>query len=150
MEEGAVALAFTEDMEGWLDDARISLRVTVSTDDGDRFLVDQNGAARVAGWVRCEALGGLLAVERGHCRAGAGGLEYRLAFRDPAGAPLALAGRKEAHELRARLHAGHDHDAAVVATAVLRADVAKLRSSVRISPPLRLDALARFSEQLGV
>jgi hypothetical protein len=149
MENEAVALAFTEDMEGWLDEVRISLRLTVSTEDGDRFLADEDGA-RVAGWLRCDALGGLLAVERGHCRAGADGLEYRLAFRDPAGAPLALAGRKAAHELRARLHAGHERDAEVVATAVLQADAAKLRSSVRISPPLRLDALARFSERLGV
>jgi hypothetical protein len=149
MEHEAVALAFTDDMQGWLDgDRRISLSVTVSTDDVDRFLSDPDDAARVAGWVRCEALGGLLAVEHGQCRAVARGLEYRLAFRDLAGMPLTLEGRRDGHELRARVHAGHDPEAAVVATALLEADAAKLRTSMRVSPPLRLDALARFSALL--
>jgi len=149
MESEAVALAFTEDMQGMLDgERRISLRLTVSTDDVDRFLGDADDVARVAGWLRCEALGGLLAVEDGQCRLTARGLEYRLAFRDPADAPLLLAGRKEGDALRGRVHAGHDPDGPVVATALLQADAGKLRSSVRVTPPLALDALARFSALL--
>ena len=147
----AVALAFTEDMQGWLDgDQPVSLRVTVNTGDVDRFLAGEDDAARVAGWVRCDALGGLLAVEAGHCRVVAHGLEYRLTFRDLAGMPLTLAGQRDVQALRARVHAGHDAHAAVVATALLEADAAKVRTSMRVSPPLRLDALARFSALLDV
>jgi hypothetical protein len=146
-----VALAFTEDMQGWLDgDRRISLRVTVNTGDVDRFLTGADDAARVAGWVRCEALGGLLAVEHGQCRVVAHGLAYRMTFRDLAGMPLTLEGERDRHALRARVHAGHDAGAAVVATALLEADAAKVRTSMRVSPPLRLDALARFSALLNV
>jgi cholesterol oxidase len=169
MSNGAVSVAFTEEMHGFLDfeesdhqrafragDAagrRVSFRVTVSTDDLDRFLEDEADVARVTGWVRCDALGGLLDVEGGHFNLVVDGderrMEYRLAFRDPAGAPLALAGVKEGYDLFAHVLAGHEPDAAVVATALLRidpSDFARQLTSVRVSPPLRLDALARFCE----
>jgi cholesterol oxidase len=179
MTEGAVALAFTEEMKGFLDfeetdhrrafrageavGRRLMFRVTISTDDIERFLEDETYPARVAGWVRCEALGGLLEVEGGHFNLVVDGdrrrMEYRLEFRDPADSPLTLAGFKEIHHapgsdlwsdmstLFARIHAGHGPDAPIVATAILQIhpnDFARQLTSFRISPPLRLDALARF------
>jgi cholesterol oxidase len=166
-DSGTVALAFTEEMRGELDvedpGRTIAVRITVSTDDLERFLEHEEHVARVAGWVRCAALGGLLEVEDGHFRLAIDGhlrrMQYRLLFRDGAGRPLALSGDKEVshapgHDLwrdmstlRARLHAGHEPDAEEVATALLcmePADFARQLTSIRISPPLRLDALARF------
>jgi cholesterol oxidase len=164
---GTVALAFTEEMRGELDvedlGRAMAVRITVSTDDVERFLEDEDHVARVSGSVRCAALGGLLDVEGGHFRLAVDGhvrrMQYRLLFHDGAGRPLALSGDKEVshapgHDLwrdmstlRARLHAGHEPDADAVATALLHmepADFARQLTSIRISPPLRLDALARF------
>jgi cholesterol oxidase len=179
MSEGAVALAFTEEMKGFLDfdetdhrrafrageaaGRRLMFRVTISTDDIERFLEDETYPARVAGWVRCEALGGLLDVEGGQFNLVVDGdrrrMEYRLEFRDPADSPLTLAGFKEIRHapgsdlwsdmstLFARIHAGHAPDVPIVATAILQIhpnDFARQLTSFRVSPPLRLDALARF------
>ncbi len=175
--EGAVSLAFTEEMKGFLDfeetdhrrafrageaaGRRLMFHITVTTDDIERFLDDGDYPARVAGWVRCDALGGLLEVEDGHFKLLVAGdrrrMEYRLAFRDPAGAPLTLAGHKEVRDgcdlwsdmstLFAHVQAGHAPDAPVVATGILQIhpnDFARQLTSFRVSPPLRLDALARF------
>jgi cholesterol oxidase len=177
--EGAVALAFTEEMKGFLDfeesdhrrafrageaaGRRLMFRVTISTDDIERFLEDEHYPARVAGWVRCDALGGLLDVEHGEFNLVVDGdqrrMDYRLEFRDLADAPLTLTGFKEIRHapgcdlwsdmstLFARIHAGHAADAPIVATAILQIhpnDFAKQLTSFRVSPPLRLDALARF------
>jgi cholesterol oxidase len=177
--EGAVALAFTEEMKGFLDfdetdhrrafrageaaGRRLMFNVTISTDDIERFLEDEDYPARVTGWVRCDALGGLLDVEDGHFNLVVDGdrrrMEYRLEFHDPADSPLALAGFKEIRHaagcdlwsdmstLFARVHAGHAPEAPIVATAILQIhpnDFAKQLTSFRISPPLRLDALAQF------
>ncbi len=135
---------------------------TVSTDDVERFLEDEAYPARVAGWVRCDALGGLLEVEGGHFNLVAEGgrrrMDYRLLFQDPAGAPLALAGFKapgdddlwsDMSTLYARIHLGHEPDAPAVAAAILQIhpnDFARQLTSFRVSPPLRLDVLARFGE----
>ena len=179
MTNGAVSLAFTEEMKGFLDfeetdhrrafrageaaGRRLMFQVTVTTDDIERFLDDEDYPARVSGWVRCDALGGLLDVEDGHFNLLVDGdrrrMDYRLHFRDPADAPLALAGYREVRDapgydlwsdmstLFAHVHAGHEPDGAVVATAILEIhpnDFAKQLTSFRVSPPLRLDALARF------
>jgi cholesterol oxidase len=142
---------------------RLMFHVTISTDDIERFLEDEDYPARVGGWVRCEALGGLLDVESGEFNLVVDGdrrrMEYRLAFRDPADSPLTLAGFKEIRHapgcdlwsdmstLFARIHAGHAPEAPAVATAILEIhpnDFARQLTSFRVSPPLRLDALARF------
>jgi cholesterol oxidase len=172
MRDGPVSVAFAEEMHGYLDfeesdhqrafrageaaGRRISFQVTVSTDDLDRFLEHEADVARVTGWVRCDALGGVLDVERGHFNLLLNGdgrrMEYRLAFRDPTGAPLTLAGVKEGCELFAHVLSGHEPDAAIAATALLRidpSDLAKQLTTVRVSPPLRLDALARFREHFA-
>jgi cholesterol oxidase len=177
--EEAVALAFTEEMKGFLDfdetdhrrafrageaaGRRLMFRVTIGTDDIERFLDDEDYPARVTGWVRCEALGGLLDVDHGQFNLVVDGdrrrMEYRLEFRDPADSPLTLSGYKEIRHtpgcdlwsdmstLYARIHAGHGAGAPVAATAILEIhpnDFAKQLTSFRVSPPLRLDALARF------
>jgi cholesterol oxidase len=179
MPDGAVSLAFTEELKGYIDfdetdhrrafrageaaGRRLTLRLTIRTDDVDRFLDDDAYAADVAGWIRCDALGGLLDVERGRFNLRVDGdrrrMEYRLEFRDPADAPLTLRGFRELRvapgydlwsdlaTLYARVHAEHDADGPVVATAILEIhpdDFAKQLTSFRVSPPLRLDALARF------
>jgi cholesterol oxidase len=177
--EGAVALAFTEEMKGFLDfeetdhrrafrageaaGRRLMFHVTISTDDIERFLEDEGYPAHVTGWLRCDALGGLLDVEAGRFNLVVDGdrrrMEYRLEFRDPADSPLMLTGFKEIRHapgcdlwsdmstLFARVRAGHAPDAPIVATAILQIhpnDFARQLTSFRISPPLRLDALARF------
>jgi cholesterol oxidase len=179
MTNGAVSLAFTEEMKGFLDfeetdhrrafrageaaGRRLGFHVTVTTDDIERFLEDDEYPARVTGWVRCDALGGLLDVEDGQFNLVVEGdrrrMDYRLQFRDPADSPLTLAGFKQIRDapgsdlwtdmstLFARIHAGHALDAAIVATAILQihpSDFAKQLTSFRVSPPLRLDALSRF------
>jgi cholesterol oxidase len=179
MTNGPVSLAFTEEMKGFLDfeetdhrrafragevaGRRLMFRVTITTDDMERFLEDEDYPARVTGWVRCEALGGLLDVEDGEFNLVVDGkwqrMDYRLRFRDPAGSPLTLAGFKQIRHapgsdlwsdmstLFARVHAGHALDAAIVATAILQiqpGDFTKQLTSFRVSPPLRLDALSRF------
>jgi cholesterol oxidase len=179
MTNGAVFLAFTEEMKGFIDfeetdhrrafrageaaGRRVMFHVTVTTDDVERFLDDAASTAAVSGWIRCDALGGLLDVERGRFNLLVDGdrrrMEYRLHFRDPADAPLTLTGFREIRDapgydlwsdmstLFAHVHAGHEPDAPVVATAILEIhpnDFARQLTSVRVSPPLRLDVLARF------
>jgi cholesterol oxidase len=178
---GPVSLAFTEEMKGFLDfeetdhcrafrageaaGRRLMFHVTVAVDDVERFLQDARDRARVAGWVRCEALGGLLDVEGGHFNLvpldDRRRIDYRLLFRDPSGRPLALCGHREVHDtpdhdpwsgispLYAGVHDGHEPDAPAIATAMLRIDAAAFArelTSFRVCPPLRLDVLARFAE----
>jgi cholesterol oxidase len=80
---------------------RLMFRLTIEVDDLDRFAADARRAAGARGWVRCEALGGRLPVERGafnlfvddHDPARKRML-YRLFFRDGVGRPLTLSGFK--------------------------------------------------------
>jgi cholesterol oxidase len=140
--------------------ARIALQLRVTADDVDRFLADERYAARVTGWVRIDMLGGALEVEEGtfNVVAAAEGrrMQYRLRLHDGADRALTLVGAKEQEadatfSLHLRLLAGHvdaGADAPVMATGTLRLlpdDVAKQLMTLHVSPPLRLDALARFS-----
>jgi cholesterol oxidase len=130
--------------------------VTVTADDLDRFLAEDDRLARVSGWVRCDALGGLLEVEAGHFNLLQDGrMDYRLAFHDPAGEPYTLVGVRnrgaglwsDMSTLLAHIEAGHAPGGPRVATAILEIhprDFARQVTSFRVSPPLRLDALARF------
>ena len=179
MSNGAVSLAFTEELKGYIDfeerdhrrafrageaaGRRLAVQLTVRTHDVERFLEDDAYAADVTGWIRCDALGGPLAVERGRFHLQVDGdrrrMEYRLEFRDPTDAPLTLAGHRELRHapgcdlwsdlatLYAHVHAGHGDEGPIVATAILEIhpdDFARQLTSFRVSPPLRLDALARF------
>lgn len=143
----------------------IALRLSITADDVDRSMAEGRATARVTGWVRGGALGGPLEIERGefHLAVGAEGtrrMDYRLRFHDGADRPVTLAGFREVREgladappaLFTRLLAGHvdaadEPAAAVLATGILEVrpdELARQLSSFRVSPPLRLDALARF------
>ena len=149
---------------------RIGLRLSITADDVDRIVAEGRATARVTGWVRGGALGGPLEIESGefHLAVGAEGtrrMDYRLRFRDGADRPVTLAGFKEANggladappALYTRLLAGHVDGAdepapAVLATGILEVhpdELARQLSSFRVSPPLRLDALARFGVLLA-
>ena len=144
---------------------RLTLRLAITADDVVRSVAQGRATARVTGWVRGGALGGPLEVERGelHLAIGADGvrrMDYRLRFHDGADRPITLAGLKEVRReladappaLYTRLLAGHveaadEPAAAVLATGILEVhpdELARQLSSFRVSPPLRLDALARF------
>jgi cholesterol oxidase len=139
---------------------RLALQLRITADDVDRFIADERYTARVAGWVRGDTLGGTLEVEDGSFNLVAGPdggrrMDYRLCFHDGADRPLTLAGHKDgdrgtASALHVRLYAGHveaGDDAPAIAAGILRMlpeDVATRLTTFRVSPPLRLDALARF------
>ena len=144
---------------------RLTLRLAITADDVDRAIVEGRATARVTGWVRGGALGGPLEVEHGefHLAIGTDGtrrMDYRLPFHDGADRPVTLVGFKEvrgrlsdgAPALHTRLLGGHvdaegEPVAPVIATGILHLhpeEFARQLSSFRVSPPLRLDALARF------
>ena len=131
---------------------RLELQLQITADDADRFVADRRRVARVTGWVRGDALGGPLEVEDGEFSVLAGRLGYRLRVHDGADRPLTLAGYKEPVNgvppaLRVRVRAGHGEQGPVVATALLHMPgdgLAAQVSTFRVSPPLRLDTLARF------
>jgi cholesterol oxidase len=144
---------------------RLALRLAITADDVDRCVTEERATARVTGWIRGGALGGPLEVERGEfdlalAADGARRMDYRLFFRDGADRPLTLVGFKEVSSelaqaptpLHMHLLAGHvdapDEPAApVMATGILHPrpdELARQLSSFRVSPPLRLDALASF------
>lgn len=111
----ATTVSFTETMGGSVvlgaTDARsqngggaqkpLSVTLTITADDLDRFMIEPTHEARVEGFVQCEDLGGRLPVEGGafnlfvdegdpaHKR-----MLYRLHFRDGVGHPLTLTGYK--------------------------------------------------------
>jgi cholesterol oxidase len=187
-DDGAIALSFTEEMKGYLDfeetdydvayragkaaDRRLMFHLTITADDVERFVEDRNHEATVAGWVRCDALGGRLPVEGGHFNLfvdqdGDGRhkrMYYRLYFRDAAGHPLTLVGFKEVRDdpgldvwsdtstlytrvLTGHVAAEHEPEAAVLATAILHIlphDFARQMTTFRVRPAHRVDALARF------
>ncbi len=111
-----VALQFTEMMTGHVtlgetdpkrgydqgrrDGTEFTFRLTISTDDVDRFVREPAHRGQARGWVECEALGGRLPVERGvfnlfvedspRVRT----MHYLLWFSDLAGHPLTLRAHK--------------------------------------------------------
>ena len=119
---GAVRVSFTEEMKGHLDFAetdyerahaagkaagrRLMFHLTITADDVERFIADRHHEAHVAGWVRCDALGGRRPVEGGHFNLFVDQdgdrrhkrMYYRLFFRDGAGHPLTLVGFKEVRD----------------------------------------------------
>ena len=128
--------------EGRASNTRLMFHLTIEVEDLDRFAADERRAATARGWVRCEALGGRLPVERGVFNllvddAGAGRkrMLYRLFFRDGVGHPLTLSGFKvvgagsgvrvwrDTTTLYTRVMRGHvddDGPAETVASGVLR------------------------------
>lgn len=188
--EGPTGVRFTEEMkghvafgernhekgarEGRVTGTRLMFHLTIEVEDLDRFAADDRRAADAGGWVRCEALGGRLPVERGAFNllvdeAGSGRkrMLYRLFFRDGVGHPLTLSGTKfigagsgvrvwrDTTTLYTRVVRGHveaeDEPAAeVVASGILRLlpwDFARQLATFRAdgdSPKERIAAVGRF------
>lgn len=170
------SLTFGEEMEGFVsfderdfnqalaagrrDGIRCSFRLRMEIDDVDRFAAEPEHVALATGVVRCDELGGELAVERGtfnllvqrpdprHRQ-----MLYRLFLRDGDGRPLTLSGFKvlrddpnldiwsDASTLFVRLYAGHiaatgESARRVVATGIVRMDhpgFLALIASMRVS-----------------
>ena len=122
----------------------LSVTLTITADDLDRFMIEPAHEARVEGYVQCEDLGGRLPVEGGsfnlfvdegdpaHKR-----MRYRLHFRDGVGHPLTLTGFKVIETetgrglwrdtttlytrvLKGHVEAGEDADAESVAAGIIR------------------------------
>jgi cholesterol oxidase len=184
----AVALEFTEEMKGFLtfgeDDydrayrdgkrhrRRLMFRLTIKTDDVDRFIDDPGHVAGAEGYVRCDELGGERPVEHGifnlfvdqEGHRDRKRMYYRLHFSDGEGHPLTLTGHKiveddpgfdvwsDTSTLFTTVLAGHvdeggDDQAQVVARAILHIlplDFAQQLTTFRTDPGTRVDALARF------
>ena len=106
--DGAVALAFTEEMKGFCDFSEpdydrayrvgreagqdLMFHLTITTEDVERFIADREHEAVAVGWVQSGALGGRLPVERGQFnlfvdhdgRRDRKRMHYRLPFHDGA------------------------------------------------------------------
>ncbi|MEA2312647.1 MAG: cholesterol oxidase [Solirubrobacteraceae bacterium] len=122
--DGAVSLAFTEDMKGYCDFGEtdydrayragrhsgtgLMFHLTITADDIDRFISDDKHEALAEGYVECAALGGRRPVEHGQFNlfvdqdgdAPRKRMFYRLFFHDAAGHPLTLTGFKEVRDDR--------------------------------------------------
>jgi cholesterol oxidase len=183
-----VSLRFTETMKGFIafgeedfDRAfrkgkraktKCMFHLTITMDDIERFIADEQHPGTAAGYVECEALGGRLPVEQGSfnlfVEAGEHGerklMLYRLFLADGEGHPITLNGFKEVENdpgvdiwsdtstLFTTILAGHveaDGDAAaeVIASGILHilpTDFAVQLTTLRVEPPHRVDAIARF------
>ncbi len=146
--------------------------LTITADDIESFIADSERESVAEGFVRCEALGGELPVQRGvfnlfvdqdadHRRKR---MLYRLHFADGSGQPLTLVGFKVVEDdpgfdvwrdtttLYTRVLRGHvappeDEHAQPVAAGIIHIpglDFAKQLTTFRSDPPGRLDALGRF------
>jgi len=183
------AVSFTEEMKGFVAfgeedfdrgyragrESRTALmfHLTITAEDLDRFIADPDHLARTEGYVRSDALGGELPVERGdfNLLVDQEGdrrrkrMLYRLHFADATDHPLTLTGFKVVEDdpgidsvwsdtstLFTRLLSGHveaaeDADAELVASGILHIqplDFAHQLTTFRTDPPGRLDATARF------
>ncbi len=186
----AVALEFTEEMKGFFsfgeDDfdrgyragreqrRPLMFRLTIATDDLDRFIETPEHQAVAEGYVRSDVLGGgELAVEHGLFNLFIDHegdrrrkrMLYRLFFSDAADHPLTLTGFKVVEDdpgldsiwsdtstLFTRLLQGHvdaedDADAELVGSGILHIqplDFARQLTTFRTDPDGRVDAVARF------
>jgi cholesterol oxidase len=185
----ATAVSFTEEMKGFVtfgeDDfdrgfragrqsrTDLMFHLTITADDVDRFISDPQHLARTEGYVRSDALGGELPVERGdfnlfvdydhdpHRKR----MLYRLHFADANAHPLTLTGFKVVEDdpgidsiwgdtstLFTRVLAGHvpadrDEEADRVAAGVLHImplDFAHQLTTFRTDPPGQMDAITHF------
>ena len=80
---------------------RLLFRLTIATDDVDRFVADREHPAAATGYVECDPLGGRLPVQQGAFDLfvdegpATRHMLYRLYFADATGRPLTLAGFKD-------------------------------------------------------
>jgi cholesterol oxidase len=184
-----VSIAFTEEMKGHVtfgepdfkrgedggkeSETRFMFHLKITADDLDRFIADPDHLGRAEGYVRCDALGGERAVERGifNLFVNLDGnkrtkrMLYRLYFTDDEEHPLTMTGFKVVEDdpgidniwedtstLYTRVLAGHveaadDGSAEVVAAGILHIepqDFAKQLTTFDTEPDRRPDAVARF------
>ncbi|MDF5757119.1 GMC family oxidoreductase [Spongiactinospora sp. TRM90649] len=108
--EDRTSLSFTEDMKGFYREGvrnpgvpgdRFAFRLTITIDDVDAFLDDQEHLAEAEGWIDAAACGGRRLVERGWFNLFAPGgapdrrlMRYRLYFTDDRDRPRTLIGWK--------------------------------------------------------
>jgi predicted acylesterase/phospholipase RssA len=190
--EPVTRLQFTEDMKGYTsfgeEDFRVGYRkgrergqglmfhLTIDIRGVDRFILDPELEAEARGYVRSEALGGRLPVERGRFNLFVGRgdrrhqrMLYRLHFRDATGRPLTLSGFKEIRDdpgrdlwsdtttLYTRILRGHvgpeeEADAELVASGILRIlipDFVRQMTTFRAQAPTladRLHVIRRFGQ----
>lgn len=186
---GRTSLSFTEEMKGYvtygetdprvgeLADGRLplSFRLTITTDDTDRFVGDPDHVARAGGWVDATGHGGRRAVDDGTFNLfvdpsnGAEDrrlMKYRLFFTDGDGNARTLSGVKtvlhgpptriwpDTSTLYVRLLAGHvgadeEESAQVVAAGVLQiklTDFARQLTTFRTSGPDGAEKLLGFGK----
>jgi cholesterol oxidase len=183
-----VAVSFTEEMKGFValgesdfengyragKDSRTALmfHLTITADDIDAFIADDERECVAVGFVRCAALGGELPVQRGafnllvdeDADPRRKRMLYRLHFVDGSGRPLTLTGFKVVEDdpgfdlwrdtttlytrlLRGHVSASEDRQAEPVAAGIIHIhglDFGKQLTTFRSAPPGRLDALGRF------
>ncbi|HNV10971.1 MAG TPA: hypothetical protein PKN27_06540 [Propionibacteriaceae bacterium] len=176
--KGFVALGETDPLEGWnqarLLGQRFMFELTIEVPDVDSFLTDGDHPGTAEGYVRCELLGGKLAVERGwfnlfvtSAESGTREMRYRLWFHDAAGAPVTMYGVKHVHDdpgldvwrdtstLRITLLRGHvppDVAGTTIGAGILRIlprDFAKQLTTFRAPGQGGMASLARFGEFFG-
>jgi predicted acylesterase/phospholipase RssA len=172
---GSVVLGATEPSQNGGGTAKpLSVTLTITADDLERFMFEPAHEARAEGVVLCEDLGGRLPVESGsfnlfvdagdpaHKR-----MLYRLHFRDGVGHPLTLTGHKVIETetgrglwrdtttlytrvLRGHVDAGGDDGAEAVAAGIIRITPLKFARQLTTfrasgpSPAASLSGLARF------
>jgi cholesterol oxidase len=185
-----VAVSFTEEMKGFVTPGAsdygsgyrtgrenrtgLMFHLTITAEDIDAFVADPEQNCEAEGYVRCEALGGELPVQRGvfNLFVDQDGdqvqkrMLYRLHFADSSGRPLTLSGFKVIEDdpgfdiwqdtttLYTRILQGHlapaeDERAEQVAMGIVHIhwrDFAKQLATFRTDPAARLDALGRFGK----
>jgi predicted patatin/cPLA2 family phospholipase len=190
--EDPTRLGFTEEMKGYVafgetdfdrgfrkgreEDNFLMFHLTIEVDGVERFVGDPRREASAKGYVRSEALGGELPVEKGvfnlFVDQGDPGLKrmlYRLFFRDGGGKPLTLSGFKVVEDdpgsdlwtdtttlftriLRGHVGAEDEADAEVVASGIIKIyflDFLKQLTTFRTegpTPAQRATALSRFGK----
>jgi hypothetical protein len=184
------SVRFTEEMKGYVtfgesdyergaregrkSGTYLMFHLTIDVDDLDRFAADPRREATAEGWVRCDALGGKLPVEKGIFNLFVDQEDptlkrmlYRLFFRDGAGHPVTLTGFKVARDdpgadvwpdtttlytrvLQGHVEAADEPDATIVASGIIHIsllDFLKQLTTFRAEGPslaARATALGRF------
>jgi len=187
--EHPASLRFTEKMKGFISfgeedydrgfrkgkraKTKCMFHLTITMDDVERFIADEQHQGTADGYVDCDALGGKLPVESGlfnlFVEAGEHGerklMLYRLFLADGEGHPITLSGFKEVENdpgvdvwsdtstlftsiLAGHVEPGGDDDAAeLVARGILHilpTDFAVQCTTFRVDPAHRVDAIGRF------
>ena len=123
----------------------LMFHLTIEVDDIERFGTDPLRQAGAVGYLRCDALGGQLAIERGvfnlfvDTEPGVKRMLYRLWFRDGVGHPLTLTGYKlvendagfdlwkDTTTLFTRVLQGHVDEAGEATAEVVASGILKIR-----------------------